>query len=284
MKNEFRLPLLRQLLITLTSNSTIALHSLFMDYTYIQIADIEVPARCVVFDKDGTLIDFHAVWGPRLVRGATELAVAADLGDSFLAHLYQAAGYDAGNGRTSGQGPLATAPLHQFIVIIASILFQHGIIWDKALELSNEHMGASMTATPTTQEVIPRGAVAESLARLVEADILAVIATTDNQHATKIMLNALEVEPFFADVRCGDDEGPVKPDVAVLNEIADSLQLEVGELIMVGDTVSDLAMARKAGTALCVGITGGAGSAEELASHADVLINDIGEIRPAVLR
>ena len=50
---------------------------------------------------------------------------------------------------------------------------------------------------------------------------------------------------------------------------------------MVGDTVSDLAMARKAGVALSVGITGGAGSAEELAPHADVLIEDIGEIRPA---
>ena len=65
------------------------------------------------------------------------------------------------------------------------------------------------------------------------------------------MLNALEVELFFADIRCGDDEGPVKPDVSVLTEIADSLQLKVGDLIMVGDTVSDLAMARKAGAALC---------------------------------
>jgi phosphoglycolate phosphatase len=95
------------------------------------------------------------------------------------------------------------------------------------------------------------------------------------------MLNALEVELFFADIRCGDDEGPVKPDVSVLTEIAHSLQLKVGDLIMVGDTVSDLAMARKAGAALSVGITGGAGSAEELAPHADVLIEDIGEICPA---
>ena len=53
---------------------------------------------------------------------------------------------------------------------------------------------------------------------------------------------------------------------------------------MVGDTVSELAMARKAGAALCVGITGGAGSAEELQPHADVLIDDIGEIRPGGVR
>ena len=50
---------------------------------------------------------------------------------------------------------------------------------------------------------------------------------------------------------------------------------------MVGDTVSDLAMARKAGAALCVGVTGGAGSVAQLQPHADVLIEDIGQIRPA---
>tara|TARA_B100000686_G_C16560327_1_gene847405 strand:- start:226 stop:993 length:768 start_codon:yes stop_codon:yes gene_type:complete len=251
-----------------------------MNDTCIQVADLKVPARCVVFDKDGTLIDFHAVWGPRVVRGARKLAVAADLEDDFLAHLYRAAGYDVENSRTLGQGPLATAPVHQFTVIVASVLFQYGIIWDRALELSHEHIGAAMTATPAPQEIIPRGALTKSLARLREADISAVIATTDNRHATKIMLKLLELEPFFVDVRCGDDDGPVKPDVAVLNQIAQSLQLKVADLVMVGDTVSDLSMARKAGAALCVGITGGAGSAEELQPHADVLIDDIDEIRP----
>lgn len=247
----------------------------------LQIANLEVPARCVVFDKDGTLIDFHAVWGPRLVRGAKTLAAKAGLGDDFLSHLYRASGYDADAGRTLGQGPLATAPLHQFTVIVASVLFQHGLTWDQALALSKDHMGSAMTATPTAQEIIPRGAIGESLKHLVDAHIPAVIATTDNRLATEIMLHELGLEPFFADVRCGDDDGPVKPDIAILSAIAHSQQLEVSELVMVGDTVSDLTMARKAGAALCVGITGGAGSPDELQLHADVLIGDISEIRPA---
>jgi phosphoglycolate phosphatase-like HAD superfamily hydrolase len=245
------------------------------------VANLEVPARCVVFDKDGTLIDFHAVWGPRLVRGGKALAAKTGLGDDFVNHLYRASGYDADAGRTLGQGPLATAPLHQFSVIVASVLFQHGLTWDQALALSKDHMGSAMTATPTAQEIIPRGAIGESLKRLVDAQIPAVIATTDNRLATEIMMHELRLEPLFADVRCGDDDGPVKPDIAVLNGIAYSQQLDVSELVMVGDTVSDLTMARRAGAALCVGITGGAGSPEELQPHADVLIGDISEIRPA---
>ena len=252
-----------------------------MKQPHLLVANLEVPARCVVFDKDGTLIDFHAVWGPRLVRGAKALAAKAGLGDDLLSHLYRASGYDADAGRTLGQGPLATAPLHQFNVIVASVLFQHGLTWDQALALSKDHMGSAMTATPTAQEIIPRGAIGESLKRLVDAQIPAVIATTDNRLATEIMMHELRLEPLFADVRCGDDDGPVKPDIAVLNGIAYSQQLDVSELVMVGDTVSDLTMARRAGAALCVGITGGAGSPEELQPHADILIGDISEIRPA---
>ena len=252
-----------------------------MKQPHLLVANLEVPARCVVFDKDGTLIDFHAVWGPRLVRGGEALAAKTGLGDDFINHLYRASGYDADAGRTLGQGPLATAPLHQFSVIVASVLFQHGLTWDQALALSKDHMGSAMTATPTAHEIIPRGAIGESLKRLVDAQIPAAIATTDNRLATEIMLHELRLEPLFTDVRCGDDDGPVKPDIAVLNGIAYSQQLDVSELVMVGDTVSDLTMARRAGAALCVGITGGAGSPEELQPHADVLIGDISEIRPA---
>ena len=106
-------------------------------------------------------------------------------------------------------------------------------------------------------------------------------ATTDNRSATEAMIGTLGLAPFFAEIRCGDDTGPVKPDTAVLEGIAKGLQLRVADLIMVGDTVSDLAMARKAGAALCVGVTGGAGSVAQLQPHADVLIGDIGQIRPA---
>ncbi len=252
-----------------------------MDNPVIKVADIEAPARCVVFDKDGTLVDFHTIWGPRLVRGATALAEAADLGDEFLAHLYRAAGYDPDNSMTSGQGPLATAPLHQFAVITASVVYQHGIIWDKALELSEDYIGEAMTAKPAAEEIIPKGAVTQSLQRLKDADIRTAIATTDNRSATEAMIGTLGLAPFFAEIRCGDDTGPVKPDTAVLEGIAKGLQLRVADLIMVGDTVSDLAMARKAGAALCVGVTGGAGSVAQLQPHADVLIGDIGQIRPA---
>jgi len=42
-----------------------------------------------------------------------------------------------------------------------------------------------------------------------------------------------------------------------------------------------MVMSRRAGAGLSVGITGGAGTDDELAAHADVLIENISQIRPA---
>ncbi len=251
-----------------------------MKSSVLRIAGLTVEACGVVFDKDGTLVDFHRVWGPRMERSANTLLEASGLGEDFLVHLYRTVGYEATTGNTLGQGPLATAPLQQLTVVVASALFQHGLAWDRACELANHCVVPAMTAAPTPEEIAPRGNVATALLKLIDAGCFVSVATTDNRAATEVMLRHLHIEDCFTSIHCGDDPGPVKPDTRVLDDIAQSQGVDLSQLIMVGDTVSDMVMARNAGVFLGVGITGGAGSDEELAAHADVLIKDISEIYP----
>ena len=49
-------------------------------------------------------------------------------------------------------------------------------------------------------------------------------------------------------MRCGDDDGPVKPDPMVLVSIADELGIDPAGLLFVGDSRQDLATARAAGS------------------------------------
>lgn len=247
----------------------------------LKIRDKTVAAKILVFDKDGTLIDFHQIWGPRLVRGGALLKQALLLSDDFLAHLYRAAGYDRETGLTYGQGPLATAPIRKFETIVASVLFQQGISWDEACQLSEKHMTAQMTAPPADAEIIPRGEVARAMDILKAAGCALAVATTDNRLASESAIRRLGIESLLSDLRCGDDQGPVKPDIEVLNEITRSQGLAPSDVIMVGDTVSDLIMARNAKIGLAVGILGGAGSEDQLRPYADVLIESIEEIQPA---
>ena len=79
---------------------------------------------------------------------------------------------------------------------------------------------------------------------------------------------------------CGDDENlPVKPDPAVLLVLAEQFGIPVKRLAMVGDTTSDLCMAKKAGAGYAIGIVGGAGEESELRAETKFLINSLEEIR-----
>ena len=83
-------------------------------------------------------------------------------------------------------------------------------------------------------------------------------------------------------ILCADAPGtPSKPDSSVLDYISQQLVVRNDRTVMVGDTVSDLKMARKAGVALTVGIIGGADKTSELEPYADVLVSSIDELVPA---
>ncbi|MCP4952111.1 MAG: HAD family hydrolase [Proteobacteria bacterium] len=248
--------------------------------SHLKIKESLIDASCVVFDKDGTLIDFHKIWGPRLMRGADRLVQELSLSNEFYGHLYRALGFDDKTGVTDGQGPLATAPLSQFATIVANVVFQYGISWDSACDFTDQLMVSEMTAGPRPEELIPRGDIKKSLSRLYDAGFTLTVATTDNRAATQSALDTLRIGHLFSDIRCGDDVGPVKPDVAVLENIAIGQRCRVDQIVMVGDTVSDLMMAKNAGAKCCVGILGGAGSTDQLQAFADFLIEDIREIQP----
>ena len=111
-----------------------------------------------------------------------------------------------------------------------------------------------------------------------DADIRLAVATTDNRLPAENCLEVLNIESLIEQLMCGDDRtGPRKPDPAVLLDIAESLGEPIYKVIMVGDTVSDLKMAKAAG-AMAVAVTGGAGSRDELEQQADVVIDSLAEI------
>ena len=241
-----------------------------------------VDVDLIVFDKDGTLIDFHALWGPRAER-AIETICSVLGSDQFLANdLAAALGYNPQISRVISQGPLASGTRSEMEIVVATILFQHQIPWDKAKDLACRYFGPVMTTPPTITEVIPRGKVQECISRLKASGIKIAIATSDDREPTEAALRELNLTQVVDLVLCADDPGtPSKPDSSVLDYISKKLVVSNHRTVMVGDTVSDLKMARKAGVALTVGITGGADKATELESYADILLSSVDSLVPA---
>ena len=74
----------------------------------------------VVFDKDGTLIDFHAMWGAwarelgRRLEASSRRPVALD--------VFAAIGFDPSTGRVAPGGPLAVATMSGIQDVVATVL------------------------------------------------------------------------------------------------------------------------------------------------------------------
>ena len=244
----------------------------------LNLRDCVFDAKVLVFDKDGTLIDFHTIWGSRMVSAAESMVSACKGGDDLRDRLFRTVGYSLERNQTFGSGPLAVAPIAELETIVATVLYQAGISWDKAVTLAVEHLTKRMVVPPAADEIRPRANLVSLLRTFRDAEIRVAVATTDNRLPTENFLEVLGIESLIEQLLCGDDRtGPRKPDPAVLLDIAESFGAPIYKVIMVGDTVSNLKMAKAAG-AMAVAITGGAGSREELEQQADVVIDSLEEI------
>ena len=240
-----------------------------------------VKADLVVFDKDGTLIDFHTLWGPRVERAIDAICASLGWDQSLTNMLTTALGYDPQTAQVVSQGPLATAPISELEIVVATILFQHKMSWEHAKYLASEHFGPVMSALPQPTEIKPLGDVHTAITRLKSCGVQVAIATSDDRAPTEAALRELNLTQTVDLILCADDPGtPSKPNPQVLHHISQQLVVGIDRTVMVGDTVSDLAMARQAGVALTVGITGGADKTAELESYADVLLSSVDGLVP----
>ena len=231
----------------------------------------------VVFDKDGTLVDFDHLWAPRTVRWAARLE--AETGVPRLANaLYRAVGYDAEKATATPDGPIAVGSMNDVYALAAGVLFQKGYDWHEGYSLVVGAAAETLSAPAAAAEVRPRGDVAGALRRLHAAGLRLAIATNDERALTEAMLRHLGVAHLVTAMVCGDDGLLPKPDAAGLQRLAAQLDTSTARMAMVGDSATDMLAGRNAGVAACIGVAGGAGKRETLARYADVVVDGIDEI------
>jgi phosphoglycolate phosphatase-like HAD superfamily hydrolase len=226
----------------------------------------------VVFDKDGTLISFEAMWsgwarelGARL-EVTTRRPVAGD--------VFATIGYDPSTDRVQPGGPLALATNAQVHELVAAVLRR----WCPNVAAARRILAEAWFEPDPVARAAPLADLAELFGALVRSGRSIAVATTDDRKPTETTLAALELADLVSAVACGDDPGPTKPDPAVLLGVAGRVGVAIGQTAMVGDTPADLAMARDAGAGRVIGVTSGVGRRDELEPLADVVLDTVGEL------
>jgi len=219
----------------------------------------------ILFDKDGTLLDYVATWMPL----NHEAALAAAGGDQGLAdRLLAAAGYDAAAGRVLSGSALAASTNREIAACWAALMPGRDVVDLTRLLEGIFTQGGRHSATPVAE-------LAPLLARLKARGLSLGVATSDSEagaHATLAHFGVVELLDFLA----GYDSGfTPKPSPNLVGGFCAATGLAAPEVCVVGDNSHDLEMGRAAGAGLVVGVLTGTSEHSDLAPLADQVLDSI---------
>jgi phosphoglycolate phosphatase len=226
----------------------------------------------VVFDKDGTLISFGAMWSgwARELGSRLEIATRRPVAGDVFATI----GYDPTTDRIVPGGPLAIATMAEIEELVGAVLRR----WCPNVAAARRILAEAWSVPDPVARAVPLADLPGLFAALRSRGRRIAVATTDDRGPTEATLAALAIARDVDAIVCGDDAGPTKPDPAALIAIAGRVGVPIDRTAMVGDTPADLAMARAAGVGRSIGVRGGVGDAVDLAPLADVILDGVADL------
>ncbi len=229
-------------------------------------------AQAIIFDKDGTLIDFDEMWGGWVVYLAKQLHAITGL--EVREPLCLAMGYDEARNKVLATGKLAATPmwlLHRLTVEVMQSLGLSAEQAERAVKQAWCIPDPVILAKPFTD-------TRALFSRLHALGIKIGIATTDDRAPTQAMIEAFDIEEYMTTMVCADDGIKAKPAPDMVLTICERMGVDPARVMAVGDTTADLKMARAAGVGLVVGVLSGVSNTKDLAPFADVLIESVDEL------
>jgi phosphoglycolate phosphatase len=233
--------------------------------------------QAILWDKDGTLVDSFAAWVQ------FERVLAGDLAGRYLppgsasgytARVLEELGVDR-SGKVSSRGILATGTEASILGVFFQVLTEFGAASgsrESFLETAQSRMDVLADTHLTLPAAMPGAAAA--LEGFHTLGVPQGLATADTQTNAQRDLEHLGWASFFSFWACG---GPhAKPDPWAVTEFAGRLGLSCREILVVGDTAADAAMAQAAGAEF-VAVLCGTGTPAEF-PPGTVLVEDPGSL------
>ena len=228
----------------------------------------------IIFDKDGTLLDFDAFWVKVSVAAIREFLNEMGAEPVDVSEILTAFGIR--DGRTDTNGVLCKGTYEQMGQIVYDILMKHGIsvpqdVVTCRVESAYQQNAEAGEVRPTCPDLV------EVLTGLKSKGLKLAIVTTDQPHITNQCLEKLGIGRLFDRVYTDDGQTPTKPNPHCAWDFCREFGLNREQVVMVGDTLTDMSFAKNAGI-MGVGLAADDRAKAELLPYADTVISALSHL------
>lgn len=206
--------------------------------------------QMVIFDKDGTLINVHHYWCSMIEFRAEffiKSFVNEDIDKNRLYNeLIDNMGIDLKTKKMKPEGPVGIKP-RTFIIDVAyntMLKYVHNYKKSDVVKIFSDVDEYSKTRL---KEIVkPLAGVREILESLRVSGTLIAIATTDLSSRALLAMQELELDSYFVDIAGADLVKNAKPSPDLVDYLLAKHKLECSEVVVIGDSMADLNMAKNA--------------------------------------
>ncbi len=215
--------------------------------------------EAVVFDKDGTLVDFHQTWDAAVGDALRETAVD----DATLKEAAAVLKFDL-----DANTILATSAL---------IAESNDVIFELVAPILDAERLFSIATERSCTTVTPATGLPDTLHQLRGNGVKLAIATNDYESVVDAQLATLGWANLF-ETRVGSDSGfGAKPEPGMILGVLAQLGVEPADAVMVGDTGHDIEAGTKAGVRTVL-VTNGQKPPTAVSEQADLVISDLSKL------
>ncbi|MCQ4088364.1 HAD-IA family hydrolase [Saccharibacillus sp. JS10] len=217
-------------------------------------------ADAILFDKDGTLLDFTVLWGFwadtvldrfRECLAEQKLILTDEQIPEIWGTRHEASGSMSDYDR---RGPLAMGTMEEMNAVLIWQGYRAGLSWAESKMIVQDCMEYADAQMEIVRPARLLPGVQKFLDRCRSEQIPMAVVTADDTYSALQHLRWLGVDHYFGAIIGNDlaERGKPYPDLCLL--ACQQLGVAPQRVVVIGDTDGDMEMARAAGAALKVGI------------------------------
>lgn len=249
-----------------------------MTYDTLTMAQSVDKLKAIIFDKDGTLFHYAEVWEPILTEAIGDVFARLGRHGSHAAQVAMLRMLGISEGKNLSNGLLFTHRKSK----IASRYLRFCLRWgiNPLSMIRSVHIGIAESDKLISSRLLALDfSVQQALFRSLKASgwIIGVV-TNDYQSSAELFLQHMGLQEYIDFVATRESPYKKKPHPESFFAFCSQFDLDPSEVVMVGDTITDLRYAKRAKAGYSIAVESGGASRRQLQRHSDVVYANISDL------